>query len=175
MNFTCLLLSCCLASLPETITFFYFTLIFQEENLPPGNVKHLGFLTLRHRGCRTLANTRTPRPPRGALGRGLLRPLTTVPLRYEPRETQSVQQPTGKQQLLLLPPRPCTWPGFQSRKEHVGTERAETREPLGMSLWGLWLTTSPDMDLGEHLSAMGSKMHSTSTCSYWFASRTRKG
>lgn len=57
MNFTCLLLSCCLASLPETITFFYFTLIFQEENLPRGNAGCLG--CLRHRVC----DPRTPRLP----------------------------------------------------------------------------------------------------------------
>lgn len=47
MNFTYLLLSCCLASLPETITLFYFTLIFQEENLLRGNAGCLG--CLRHR------------------------------------------------------------------------------------------------------------------------------
>lgn len=62
----------------------------------------LGLFDAKTSGC-TLANTRTPRPPLEALGRGLLCPLAPVTFRYEIRETNSIQQLTGKWKLLLFP------------------------------------------------------------------------
>lgn len=174
MNFTCLLLSCCLASLPERITFFYFTLIFQEENLPRGNVECLGFLTLDIRSC-ACEYQNTPATPGSSGQRAALpsRPPLCSDMRQEKQTAFNNWQVNGSYSSSHKTA--CTWRCFQLQKEHVRTEKAETREPFGMSVWGLRLTTSPDMYRGKHLSAMGSKMHSTSTCSYSFASRTRKG
>lgn len=89
MNFMCLLLSCCLASLPKRMTFFsLFTLIFQEENLPRGKAECSGFVTpgIRSEACKYWD---TPTAP--------------VTSRYETRETNSIRQPTGKWKLFLFP------------------------------------------------------------------------
>lgn len=74
----------------------------QEENFPRGNAECLGFRTLKTSGL-TLVNSRTPQPPLKVLGKGLLCPLPPIILTRKIRESNSIQQLTGKSKLLLFP------------------------------------------------------------------------
>lgn len=129
MNFMCLLLSCCLASLPKRTTFFsLFTLIFQEENLPRGNAEC--FVTP---GIRSEARDA---------------PTAPVTSRYETRESNSIQQPTGKWKLFLFPQGLHALGDVSSCRRNAGAlRRQRDSEPFGMSAWGLGLTTNPDTPL----------------------------
>lgn len=121
MNFTCLLLSCCLASLPETITFFYFRTDFPRRKPSARRRRMLG---LFETSC-VCAIPEHPHCP-GSCGERAEQPSHSILLRYEIRGNNSIQQVKMKANSSSHRTA-CTPRRFQSQVELVRTEKAETR------------------------------------------------
>lgn len=146
MNFTRLLLSRAvwLPLLKEWHSFISLT-NFPRRKLSTRQRWPLGLCDTRQQ----VRGLQAPEPPPTALealGRGLLCPCAPV---YVPIGDQGKQTAFNNWRVNESDSSShrtaCTWRWFQSLKEHVRTEKAETREPLGMFTWRLRLTTSPDM------------------------------
>lgn len=135
MNFMCLLLSCCLASLPKRMTFFsLFSHSFSKKKTFHEATLNARALWHEASGQR-LASTGTPPlpPSRPGMRQGKHTASNN-------RQTNGSYSSSHKACMHL-----AMFPVAEGPRAHW--EGRETREPFGMSTWGLWLTTDPDMSL----------------------------
>lgn len=131
MDFMCLLLSCCLASLPKRTTFFIHTHFPCRKPSTRQRWMRLWHDALAQR----LASNGTPRLPPSRPGVRQGKQTAS-----KNRQINGGYSSSHKACMHL-----AMFPVAEGTRAHW--KGRETREPFGTSRWGLWLTTNPDTSL----------------------------